>query len=221
MSEYKSGDDSDKKHIIRMAFSLVQTASALRKHADFPSAEDNVLALRMYERAGELGYAAGMASAASMYSSGAYGIEQDPVKAEALYKQAIELSGGVTSYSAAGWLYEMQALEAHNAKVLLELNTGKNELPSMASHAFTQQDGRVQRGESGNEQMHHEYQGLTNEAFDSIAAKAEHFERELPSAASHALAAFEGSAGLKAIGDGLQGSPDASGGRKPTEPRMG
>lgn len=160
MGDSKKTSEADAKHIERMTNNMVQVASSLRRYADFPSAEDNKLALSLYERAGNLGHAAGMAGAASMYSSGAYGIEQDPVKAEALYKQALELGGGVTSYSAAGWLYEMKALEANNERVLLEQGSSAHEqekplnIQADAFTAFDTSKGVSQAGDKLDAPLH-------------------------------------------------------------------
>lgn len=108
-------------HASEAAKYLLVAGEKLRQHDMFTTAADNVLALSMFERSGQLGNPEALAAAADMYDSGVYGVESDRLKAEQLFEQALlvldamEDKGAVLLYRSAAWTYRLDALKQHNA----------------------------------------------------------------------------------------------------------
>jgi TPR repeat protein len=103
-----------------LAEQLVMVGTRMRVNSRFPSQEDNKLALSMFEKAGELGNASGLAAAGAMYNEAPNGIVQDRIKAEECYAKAIDLAqgapaGSALEYRAAAWAQEHGVLQSYNS----------------------------------------------------------------------------------------------------------
>lgn len=73
------------------------------------------------------------------------------------------------------------------------------------SSDLTQKEGRIQRVQASDEAVVSESHGVSDAAFNSLKAKAEHFDEKL--AGANAMAAFDSSNGVKAMGSVKSSAP--------------